>query len=231
MDLDSDDEAREALAYTAADVAEVTRWVAERHGWIEPAAALQLGPAVSWRPDLVSPDCGAVLHVHLDTRLRSYVVARLRAASAQGIRVHVALRPEQLWSEGVLRALSDSRASILILREGSDPGTPLPLLRALAEEQINMPSPLRTILGREGWAACRASGLTKHQKGRLLEALLGFLLAQVDDFRVVDYNLRTDTEELDVVVQVSRLRGERCWVLPNHPFITIILFMQNSHGP
>lgn len=219
MELDLDEDGL-GDGFTAGDVEEVIGQLIEAGGWVVPTDALVLGQS-HWRPDLVSVDRSSLLHVHMDTRLRSYVVKRLGLACQVGMAVHVALQADLLYDEDVLRALSRSRASVVILQAGKPPAEALLLLRVLAQQQIKVPEGLRRELGREGWLACRAASLSAHQKGRSLEALLAFLLGEVSDFRVVEYNLRTATEELDLVIQVSPLSGQRCWVLPGTPFVLV----------
>jgi hypothetical protein len=53
---------------------------------------------------------------------------------------------------------------------------------------------MRTLLGSVGWRLNNRAD-TSTEKGARPEALVGFLLSQVEDFRVVERNLRTDTVE------------------------------------
>jgi hypothetical protein len=55
--------------------------------------------------------------------------------------------------------------------------------------------------------ACPRSG---RREGRRFEVLLAYLLSQVTDFRVVERNLRTATQELDIVLQIDR-HSQRAW--------------------
>src|SRR5207244_881948 len=64
------------------------------------------------------------------------------------------------------------------------------------------------------------AGDSAQQRGRRYEAAVAFLLSQVDDFDVVERNLRTETEELDAVVQQRATQG-RVWSGLGAPLILV----------
>lgn len=220
-DLADEDEAG-GTRFTAEDVARAAQNLQAKGDWSAPTEPTDLGSGIRWLPHLESRDRSAIAHVHLGARLESYLTRRLRLASEKGISVHVALPAELLWDRETLRSLSRGRFLITLLDEELRPQpSPVLFLRALAEVGIALPPDLVTEFAGAGWSSCRDPKLGSHEKGRALEALLGFLLSQVADFRVMEFNLRTDTEELDVVVQVRRLDGERCWVAHGTPFVVV----------
>lgn len=61
---------------------------------------------------------------------------------------------------------------------------------------------------------------TNAVKGKRLEGLLAFLLSQIRDLVIGEINLRTESEELDIVMK-QRGVGRRSWQIPGAPFILV----------
>jgi hypothetical protein len=184
---------------------------------------VDLGGGLRWRPDLTKPGA-AVLHVHLADRLRGYVLERLRAATKAGLEAHLALPIGALYAEELLLELTRIEGQVHVLDEYGAPEKEDSVLGAIAGGRRRRPAvavsaETRKALGEIGWTWCVAGG-TNSQKGRRLEGLLSFLLSQIADFDVWERNLRTDTEELDIVV-VQRATGGRCWAGLGAPFILV----------
>jgi hypothetical protein len=184
---------------------------------------VDLGGGLRWRPDLTKPG-DAVLHVHLADRLRGYVLERLKAANAAGLEAHLALPIGALYQEELLLELIGMDAQVHVLGENGAPERVDSVLGAIAGGRNRRPAiavsvETRKALGEMGWSLCLADG-TKSQKGRRLEGLLTFLLSQIADFDIWERNLRTDTEELDIVV-VQRATAGRCWTGLGAPFILV----------
>lgn len=59
---------------------------------------------------------------------------------------------------------------------------------------------------------------TADQKGKRFEALVAFLLSQVEGFSIFERNYKTSTEEIDVIIQ-RRGIDSRVWSLTNAPFL------------
>ncbi len=142
----------------------------------------------------------------------------MRAASGRGYRIHLALDLSALYDEDLLREISTLDPIIHVVGNGPEKQQ-ASLLATLADQGIRVTDATRVELARVGWQSCQSTG-TSNEKGHRLEALVAFLLSQIEDFRVVERNLRTETEELDVVVQQGRTEGGRCWML-GVPFILV----------
>lgn len=172
-----------------------------------------------WQPHLVRQKPKAVLHIHDADRLRSHVLDRMAAAQREGYEVHVAITLGGLYDEQALVELAKLDATIHLIRRRGTVDDPAPILRVLAMERMTFPSGLRSLLAGIGWDLSQQKA-PKHRKGRRFESVILFLLSQVEDFRVVGVNMRTRTEELDVVVQQRATQG-RCWATIGAPFILV----------
>jgi hypothetical protein len=176
--------------------------------------------AMRWRPDLTRDDIRAVLHVHLAERLRPYVIDRMTAAQANGHEVHLALPLSQIYDEDLLYAVHELDAQIHVIRsETLEVAEPSALLTVLCDARVQVTPKVRTLLATTALEFSEADG-SAQLRGRRYEALIAFLLSQVSDFDVVERNLRTDTEELDVVVQQRATHG-RVWSGLGAPLILV----------
>jgi hypothetical protein len=77
----------------------------------------------------------------------------------------------------------------------------------------------RRKIARAVFADVKRRAGTAFVRGRRFEGLICFLLSQTEDFRVVEHNIRTATEEIDAVVQ-QRSMGGRAWS-SDRPYILI----------
>jgi hypothetical protein len=124
----------------------------------------------------------------------------------------------QLYIEEQLASLAELDGQIHVIeRDRTAPA--LPVLTALAYRSIRVSRESRQQLGRIALGLSRASA-SANLRGRRFEALLLFLLSQVRDFRVVEHNYRSDTEELDGVVQQGSTQG-RVWATMAAPFLLL----------
>jgi Holliday junction resolvase-like predicted endonuclease len=173
-----------------------------------------------WRPDLVRTvgNQTALLHIHVAERLRSYALQRMRTAYAKKIEVHIALPLRQLYDEALLREIVDVDPLIHIIGEPPVKSPPR-LLACLADRGIAVSQDLRRDLATSGHTISQQKGVAS-AKGKRLEALLAFLLSQVDDFRVVERNYRTSTGEIDIVVQQLATTG-RLWATLGAPLLLV----------
>jgi len=174
-------------------------------------------PCGHWRPHLVGPDRRSVLHVHLATRIRPYLATRLKEASKSRRPVHVVLELESLYDEETVRLLSACDAQIHVL-DGENISVAQHLLTALSDQGVPVSPTVRSFLGDGAWRRRRDG--TSQERGRRFEGLLAFLLSQVADFRVKERNLRGETDELDIVVQIDN-HSPRCWHKSGAPFILV----------
>ncbi len=172
---------------------------------------------VPWTPHLVRPDKLWVCHVHLSAGAPRHISRRLDGARSRGHIVHVALPLEALYDEDVLVMLSSADAYVYVV-QGSVVTPRRHHLAALADLGVPVSPALRTLLARAAWD--RRDEGTGNQRGRRLEALLAFLLAQVTDFRILKRNFRTDTAEIDIVVQIDNF-STRAWSSPGVPFVLV----------
>jgi len=182
------------------------------------------GPAsfggLRWRPDLARDDIPAVLHVHLADRVRPYMLERLAAAFEAGHEIHLALPLSRLYDEEMLCAVHKLDPQIHVIR--SEPLECAPaaaLLTVLCDRRVQVTSAARTLLAANAVELSQAAA-SAQLRGRRYEAAISFLLSQVGDFDVVERNLRTDTEELDAVVQQRMTRG-RVWSGLGAPLILV----------
>lgn len=185
--------------------------------WNVPSSAIALADSLSWAPHLVRNEEGELGHVHLGDRLRPYLVERMQAASESGRTVYFFCELDDLYDPDTLAILSDVDPQISIISSNGVSGNH-DLLRTVSEQGVTVTPSLRSLLGRASLERCR-SAPTAAEKGRRLESLLAFLMSQVEDFNVHDVNRRTETEELDVVVQQRSINGARCW--SGAPFIFV----------
>lgn len=193
------------------DLERVMQNICARDDAWEPGEAGAFG-ALRWRPDLARADVAAVLHVHLADRLRPYLVDRLIAASGDGQEIHLALPLARLYDEELLGDIHDLDPQIHVIRgDGLEVDPPAALLTTICERRVKVSPDARRLLGTKALALSKADA-TAQVRGRRYEALIAFLLSQITDFDVVEHNFRTDTEELDVVVQQRATQG-RVWSL------------------
>lgn len=182
-------------------------------GWSRPTSSIAVD-GFSWMPHLVRD--GGVLHVHMAESMPRYIRKRLIAAAAKGMKVSVALPMESLYDPEVLRVLAATDANVVVLDEGEISEDHH--LTQLADRGIPVDIAMRQELALASWSR-RGQG-NNVQKGRRLEGLLAFLLSQVDGFRVFERNLRAETDEIDIVVQVDSLTGY-CWYESGVPFVIV----------
>lgn len=201
-------------AVTPEEIAE--RIIGYGKGW-SPAEPIALG-AIRWTPHLVNERKKWVLHIHLGECLPNYVARRLRAAIETGYRVNIALYTEALYQSETLELLAEIDAYTYIIDDPSKPKDRRHYLAAMADLEIPAKPTLRKQLGLIAWNKL-AEG-TANDKGRRLEALLAFILSQVNDFKIFSRNYRNKTQEIDIVVQVVRLSG-RSWSMSGSPFILV----------
>jgi len=176
---------------------------------------------VSWQPELERSNPPAVLHVHLAGRLRSYILERLRMVRLAGYEVHLAMPLTSLYDEDLLTALVGVEPYIHIIgpAEIAEVQKPLSLLACLTAHRVRVTPDTRAHIGNVGLELSRKDGGT-YERGQRFEGLLAFLFSQVEDFHVVERNYRTETEELDAVIQ-QRATGGRAWANLGAPFILV----------
>jgi hypothetical protein len=181
--------------------------------------SISLGQDRIWRPDLVRADNSALLHVHVADHLRTYAIKRFEWAVEAGVEVHVATTLNRLYDPTLLKQLAAADALVHVINGSTDLAKGERLLGVLADEEIRVPASLRTELARYGLEFSAADG-SSHQKGRRFEALVAFLLSQVDGLSIFSRNYKTETEEIDVVLQQHSLSGP-VWAIANAPFILV----------
>jgi len=176
--------------------------------------------SLRWRPDLVRADTPAVLHVHLAARLRPYIVDRMMAAHGAGHEIHLALPLAMLYDEALLSSTHGLDPQIHVIDGDSlDVAKSDALLTVLCDRRVRVTPQGRSLLGAKA-IELSAAPASPQVRGRRYEAAIAFLLSQVSDFDVVERNLRTDTEELDAVVQQRATHG-RVWSGLGAPLILV----------
>jgi len=207
-------------APTAHHVSQVVDLIKAQDTEWETGQALSLGTNLSWTPELMKGD-DAVLTVHLASRIRPYLRRRLQLAYSRGRQIHVAMPLGALYDEDLLKELTAIDAQVHLVENMSAIERPAPVLAQIADHGICLENDARRSIASLAWDLSKQDGLASNVKGRRLEGLVCFLLSQVDGFQVVERNFRTETEELDAVVQQRRLNGRRCWSQLAAPFILV----------
>jgi hypothetical protein len=121
-----------------------------------------------------------------------------------------------MYDSEVLDLLGATDAYVYVINDDGEPTPRRHYLAALADLGVAVEPKTRRRLAKAAWD--RIKDGTENQRGRRLEALLAFLLAQVTDFRIFERNFRTDTGEIDVVLQIDNF-STRCWSEPGVPFV------------
>lgn len=199
----------EALTITDAIVANDAAWATDRTVEFEGTA---------WRPHLVRTDGTALLYVHLSGRLRSFASTRLEKAFEAGLRVHVAVPESHLYDEELVQTMAALDARIHVIR-ATEVAEPERVLALLADLQVTLTPAARSAICLPYLERCREDA-DANTKGKRFEALLAFLFSQVGDFIVRDRNFRTETEEIDIVIQQRATQG-RAWAILMAPFILV----------
>lgn len=216
--LDNTDSGR---TVSAKDIEDVVKQICDSHagGKWQRDVELALGPK-RWRPSAVSLDKARLLYVYLQDELPRFVSDRLRLASSHQISVTVALPIASLFKPEVIELLVDLEAEVLVVDDYAVGKrlTPRPILLALAEVEVPISPASRQTICRSIWG--RISEGTAQERGYRLEALLAFLFSQVQDLKVIERNYRTETEEIDLVLQVDNF-SPRVWQRPGVPFILV----------
>lgn len=173
-----------------------------------------------WRPTAVSADRRRLLYVYLQDELPRFVSDRLRLAASQNLGITVALPIASLFKPDVIALLVDLDAEVLVTDDYVEARRldPRAVLIALAEVEVPIPPETRKAICRSVWSRIEAG--TSQEKGRRLEALLAFVFSQVRDLKVIERNYRTETEEIDLVLQVDNF-SPRVWQRPGVPFILV----------
>lgn len=216
-EVELEEESGEAGAFEL-EPDEIARKLAEEDSAWEIETTIELGEH-KWQPDLVRADKSALLHVHVAERLRSYATERFSWAIAAGIEVHVATTLGRLYDAELLEQLAAADALVHVLDASGAAAKAKRILALLADEGIRVAPPLRSALGRHGFSFSQADG-TNDQKGKRFEALVAFLLSQVEGFSIFSRNYKTATEEIDVVLQQREIGG-RVWAIANAPFLLV----------
>lgn len=211
------------------DVARVCEGITARDSEWAAGEALTLG-TLSWKPDLIRPAQmdgeeqkrpPAALHIHLAERLRPYALERIRAARDDGLEPHLALPLASLYDEELLLAIHDLDPSAHVITDSDmNVAAADSLLGALCDRGVVVSNATRKTLAQTALALSQDKTASSQVRGRRYEALLAFLLSQVGDFAVVERNYRTETEEIDSVVQIRSTMG-RVWTGLGAPMILV----------
>jgi hypothetical protein len=185
--------------------------------WKRANDALSFG-AFRWRPHLIGTKGRALLHVQLTDVLQPYLIERLRAAHAAGWEIHLLIDVGSLHVAAFVEGLLGIDVTIHLAREDGSLHKERDLLAVLGENAVPLPKSTRSRLALSAWER-RGQG-TKQRRGRRLEGLLGFLFGQVHGLRVVEFNFRSATEEIDLVLQTDR-SVDASWYESGVPFVLV----------
>jgi Holliday junction resolvase-like predicted endonuclease len=198
---------------------DVAKQIAESTPWSSDCEVIDLGE-LRWRPDLCKGDGQCVLLIHLATEFRPHLIDRLNLARQAEKQVVVAVPKHSLYREQLLKALAEIGVSILVLDERGAPISEQSrsLLRVVSDLSIPVAPELRTHLAHIAWGELGAGDA--YRKGRRFEDLLSFLFNQVADFEVVERNYRSETDEIDLVIQLRRW-SKRLWHRLDSPIVLV----------
>lgn len=188
-----------------------------QNGWSEPDSPVDF-ETTSWLPSFVNNE--SAMAVIGDDEIRLFLRKRITAAHQSGMVVTCVVDMGPLASPESLEFLSSVDAQIVFVDEDSNISEPTPLLKALGQLELGVDSSARRTLIADGLERC-ATADTNDLKGKRLEWLLHFMFSQISDFRVVQCNYRTSTEEIDGVVRLSSISPARSWALLGAPHILI----------
>jgi len=188
-------------------------------GWKKPKSPLGLSP-IDWTPNLVTAD-GNACHIHVVERLAGHWTQRMKVARASKIKLSVAA-PLVCWhSDETLMATDDLNAEpILLEREHGSwkIESYASVARLIASQKLLLKPESIKVLGlRLLERARKAKG--PNPRGKFFEDFLAFLFSQIPDFEVFEQNYRTETEEIDIIINNRRTNG-RAWP-PNAPLILV----------
>lgn len=162
-----------------------------------------------WRPSAVAGSRESILYVCLRTEVPRYISSRLVQAFSNGLSVHVALPLDALFNAETLELLASVDANVFVINESRTASLcPLHFMAAMADLGVPVEPSLRAKIGTIVWS--RITNGTPQDKGRRLEALLAVLFSQIADLRVVERNFRTETQEIDLVLQIDNF-SPRIW--------------------
>lgn len=173
-----------------------------------------------WRPSAVSSDRRRLLYVFLQEEFPRFAKDRLLLAVQRNISVTVALPIAALFKSDVTNFLVSIQADVLVVDDFVEYRRlkPRNVLIALTDVGVPLSPEARREIGRSTWA--RIEEGSSQERGRRLESLLTFLFSHVSDLRVVERNYRTETEEIDLVLQVDNF-SRRVWQKPGMPFMLV----------
>jgi hypothetical protein len=206
-----DDKRVQALVAAAADP----------KAWRAPDNPLQLGGKLRWRPHLVRPANAqhpGLLQVVLTDVLQPYFVERLRAAQLAGWDLHLVVDVGSLYASDFVAQLTGLDITIHVTREDGQLSPGQDLLTVLGVRAVALPRETVTKLAKSAWD--RRGGGNAVARGRRLEGLLALLFGQVNGLRILETNLRTATEEIDIALQTDR-NVDASWYESGVPFVLV----------
>lgn len=218
--MDVEDAISDGLGKRASDserAEDLVRHAIKSQGWKRPKSAIDLGD-VHWRPHLVRARPRAILHVQISDRIQPYLAARLRAAQTAGWDVHLVVDAGSLYAKEFVERLAGIDVTVHLAKETAAIEDGRDLLTLLGERSVALPPETVSMLAIAAWERRREG--TAHARGRRLEGLLAFMFGQVKGLRVVDTNLRTATEEIDLVLQTDR-EVDAPWYEDGVPFVLV----------
>lgn len=219
FDTLEDDEEIDFDSSTGRSLDDVIALAGQSESWTRSHGRITLNGS-TWRPHLISTDGSIYAHIHIANRIRPPWTSRLRLASEQGIAVAIVVALPTLYEVEFLRFVCEINAHVALLDERGDSAVTeaVPLLDALAMWKVPVDAEIRTLAGQRSMEKL-AEG-SAYEKGKKFETLLAFLLSQVRDFEIRSRNYRGATDEIDIVLQVTKPTN-RCWNLEGAPFILV----------
>ncbi|WP_454860105.1 restriction endonuclease [Promicromonospora soli] len=193
----------------------------ERGGWVT-GRSIDLGGS-RWTPSAVKDDESAVLYAFLGEDIPKFIERRLREARTRGISVVVAVPTHSVFRVEIVELLAELDADIAMVRSDWRSTSlavdePRHFLAALADIEVPLPVAARKSVAEAVWPRLREG--SNFEKGRRLESLLAFVFSQVSDLKVVERNYRSETDEIDIVLQING-QSVYSWHDQGAPFVFV----------
>ncbi len=185
-------------------------------------AALSL-TSVNWLPDGICKyrNKDSVVSLHLENSdLPDFLRKRILAASESGYQILIVTPDYTLSSLVNLELLFEVNAYVCLIKYDGTIQPPLRIASAIAQSRTHIRKDDFKKIGLNLYNKCLTE-VSSHAKGLRFEQLLNLLFSRVRDFHVIKSNYRTQTEEIDLVIQLHAVNSNRCWARYDSPFIFV----------
>jgi hypothetical protein len=174
----------------------------------------------AWTPHAVCKlnNKDTLIHIHtVDDEIPHFLIKRILAADTSNYQVLIISGYKILKNYEHFKALLEINAFISFIGFNSNTvNEPKHISLAVAQSNIKVKKELLFHLLE---LSRNASSISV--KGKRFEQLLCLFFSQIEDFHIFNSNYRTETEEIDIVIQLRESCSLRCWARFEAPFIFI----------